>query len=273
MKTPSSCLALALALVACGDDAGKQAEPVEDGGAAAEDAGRRPDASTTRPDGAVDPDDFCLTRPALPFCEDFDVAALPGAFARMSGAAAFSIDGITPKSKPRSLLLTADPAAGATLDARLVSSAFQAGKKLRSLAFVRAPARAGGTDDAPLRLTSMQFTTPAGSYRYSLATNDKGEWFGEELHVPAGGGAPISKRTAPFRGLPDDEWMPVRLNVDGPTPDASSLSILIGTDTVATMPVVPIGAELAPTFSLGLDGATPAQPWAVRFDDVTFHFE
>lgn len=271
MKSASSFGLAALALVACSsDDTAQNAEPGADGGdVPAADGSTGADAA-----GPVDADDFCLTRPALPFCEDFDVAPLPGAFASMTGASSFGIDTTLSKSKPRSLLLTTDPAAGSTIDARLVSRTLDAGKKLRSLVFIRAKARAASSDDLPLRLTSMEFRTAAGSYRYSFATNGKGEWFGEELHVPASGGASLSKRFPASSGLPDDEWMPVRINIDGPTADASTFSVLVGADTVVgPVPMVPVGAELAPTFSLGLDGAAPAEAWAVRFDDVTFHFE
>lgn len=256
------------ALGGCGEEP-VHAEPRGDAGAEA------PNADAASSDDAQKSDDFCLTRPALPFCEDFDAAALPGAFASMTGAEAMRVESVDSSSKPAALRIAADPAAGASLDARLISAQLAPGKKLRSMVFVRAPVRPLGSDDAPLRLTSFQFTTTAGSYRYSFATSGTGEWFGEELFEPHGGGAVVSKRFPSSLALPSDVWTPIRLEVDSPSAGApTTFSVRVGAElALGPVAIVPSGTELGPTFSLGLDGATPAQPWAVRFDNVTFHFE
>lgn len=266
MKLASCSPLFLLALFACSDDA-SGVEPGTDAGMT--------DAATTepRPDAAAD--DFCLTRPALPFCDDFDTTALPSSFVSSTATAAMQIESATDaRSKPAVLRVDTDPSRGATIDERLISRPLDAGKKLRSMAFVRVPARPITTDDEPLRVSSFQFTTAAGTYRYSFATNGKGEWFGEELHTPAAGGAPVSKRFPSAVSLPADEWLPVRLEVDAPTPDATTFTVRIGAEhALGPVAIVPVGADLAPTLSVGLDGKSPAQPWTARFDNVTFHFE
>lgn len=261
----------AVALTAGCSGESSPADPNADGSDAAVDAGKS--------ETGVDPaDGFCLTRPALPLCEDFDAMPLPGAFAVATGPDAMSIVQDESTSKPASLLITADPAAGASIDARLVSRRLDAGKKLRSLVQVRMPARIPTDDGAPLRLSSFEFPGEragvAGSYRYSLATNGKGEWFGEELFLPTDGSASTSTVFPASGTVPVDEWTSVRLEVDVLADGTATFSARIGADPVLTP--IPMGTPsglLAPTFSLGLDGATPAASWAVRFDTVTFHFE
>lgn len=254
-------------LVACSDDVAGVPDGNDGGAADAAPVQIESDAATR--------EDFCLTRPALPFCEDFDNGPLPSHFVSSTGGGAMQIESASDaRSKPGVLRLVADPARGDLLDQRLVSRPLDAGKKLRALVFVHAPSRTADESDAPLRLASFQFGTAAGTYRYSFATNGKGEWFGEELHQPASGGAAVSTRFPAAVALPSDEWMPVRLEIDAPTPDASTFTVRVGAElALGPVPVVPTGAELAPTLSIGLDGAAPAQSWAVRFDNVTFHFE
>lgn len=268
LRMVASALATAAFVAACSSDS---ADPNGDAGA---DASQEAAAET----GPAQAEGFCFSRPALPLCEDFDEAPLPGVFATMVGEAAMAIEQGDATSKPAALRITADPANGATLDARLISAPLTAGKKLRSLVQVSLPARTPTADAAPLRLCSMEFTGEragvAGKYRYSFATNGKGDWFGEELFAPNDGGAPESKTFPAQAGVPSDEWTSVRLEVDVLANGSATFGARVGADVV--LAGVPMGTPeglLAPVFSLGLDGAMPASAWAVRFDTVTFHFE
>jgi hypothetical protein len=257
-------LAMTIAGVGCDDTTSATTLPVTDAGA---------DARSLDAGDWTTEEKFCATRPALQFCEDFYDAPLPGHFGTMVGEGAFAIDATVSRSLPRSLKVTADPARGASIAARLEKS-FPAGKKLRGFAIVRVGARASN-DGGTLKLMAMRFAlADGGRYEISILTETNGAWSVHEERVGPGTPpqpAPAIESFPASRPLAPNEWTSIRFEVDFDGQGGGTLNVRVGADAaVEAVKLTPPTEPLAPTFVLGLDGTAPATAWSVNFDTVTF---
>jgi hypothetical protein len=223
-------------------------------------AGGCSDADTTSPAAVPGADPFCSTRPKLTFCEDFDAAALPGAFDTREGdAAALTLVEDVAASAPRSLRVSVEAGEGAAL-----SRAFDAGERLRLFAQLRLEA----FGDGEVELGSFS----VGDYRIGVGASSDGSFWAVEQHGVDG------TRTTGEGTLPLGVWASVRWDVNLHADGTGTALLRFGNDTILesdalTPPPQTSGGspEARPVASIGLTHATGS--WAAGFDNVTVEIE
>jgi len=240
---PGALLALALACSGCGDDG------------APDDA-----AASSGATPGVDP--FCATRPVLGFCEDFDEAPLPGAFAESTAdGATLAVDGAESASPPSSLLVAMQGgAASGTLFAD-----FEPSRKLRFFGQLHIDAVPEGSGD--VRVASFSYESLDVPYEVGFGFDASGKGFVYQARagveeVRAGGEV----------ALPEKPWVSVRLNVDFAEDGTGKVALRFGEDVVAeSAALTPPAAELGARATVGLRGDSGV--WQVRFDNLTVETE
>jgi len=172
------------------------------GGAACSESSPAP-TSASADAGARGVDPFCETRPRLSFCEDFDVAALPGAFDAVEGDA--DLLTLEPRadapSAPRVVALVPK---GARTDARLVTFAKEGIKY--NLFFLAQLQRGHGRVD----LAGLE----DGEYKLVIGLDAADTWYVEETRIDPDGGTSPSTRTLTTKVAVDpNDLTAVRLDV------------------------------------------------------------
>ncbi len=194
---------------------------------------------------------FCFGRPKLEFCEDFDGAPLPGAFAtahNLGGQARLDDSAFT--TMPRSVVMqTTEENAVVTLSA----PGTDARQTFKTFVQLR-------VDEKPTTGAAEVLSIGNGAHHYSLWLDAN-----EALSVVADGQA-LGETT-----LSSGNWNSVRLDVlhDGGT---RYINFTVGsTPVVSREPIPDAGALPSATFTLGL--ADAGAGWQARFDTVTFIYE
>ena len=224
---------LLLLLVACSDDSTQ--------GSPASDAGTDAPVTTTDP--------FCKGRPLLPFCEDFDERALPGAFAEIGGdqASAKVAEDPTAPSPPKVLTVTGS--------AWLRTPFAPRTNKGNSFFRVRIEKQDADVDIAA-------FTEQAG-HRTTLVVTKDGTVGVRIVDLEAGGPA---LRMSTLKIAPNT-WASVRWDVrfvDG----YARTRLRIGADTAFDAePVGLLGSDFVERLEIGAESAGAV---TVSFDSVTF---
>jgi hypothetical protein len=230
------------------------------GAACGDDAAAQDDAASSGAMPGVDP--FCATRPVLTFCEDFDEAPLPGAFAASTAeGAALSVEDDAAASPPSSLVVAMDggPATGT------LSADFEPSRKLRFFGQLRIDALPGAGGE--VRVASFSFESLDVPYEVGFGFDAGGAGFVYQARagveeVRAGGDVT----------LPDAPWVSVRLNADFAEDGTGALALRFGDDLVAqTGALTPPAADLGARCTVGLRGE--GGPWQVRFDNLTVETE
>lgn len=248
----------ALLLVACSSNDAAPGEPPSDAGTTPSDARR---------------ETFCATRPVLEFCEDFDVAPLPGGFtSRRENAGTLGVDGATSTSPPSSLLAVV-PASASVVGRAQITRTFSEGTKLRLFVQLHEQQRSRRAK-ARVDVLAMGIAGDA-TYELGIGTDESGAWYGYQ-RTRGANGAPDTVATFPASGvLAADRWVSVRIDVDIIGAGAATMTVRFGNEAVVNaVKIAPPSASVSPEVRLGLDRAEPPHDgWGFRYDNVTFQVD
>lgn len=213
---------------------------------------------------AVVVDPFCATRPKLTFCEDFDTAPLPGAFAEqvVEGTATLTLEE-TAASPAFGLRVVAggSDAAPAT---GVVKHTFDPGERLRLFAQVYVPEGTGQAGEVEVGAFER---SPSG-YRIGFVLLADGTFAAVERRS-----ATEVVRTPAQGALPRGVWVSMRWDVNLYADGSGTALLRFGNDTILQIDTLapPVSTTDRPTAVLGLARATGA--WEARFDNVTVEIE
>lgn len=220
-------LCLSLLLVSCNDQ--KSSDPME---------------IVTAPQG-VDP--FCMTRPKIEFCEDFDTGDLPGAFdEKSSNLSTMTLDDREASSIPQSLLITVDDGGSGVL-----KNQFEAGGKLRLFGMLYLSELGEGE----VKIASFEL----GEYQIGFGVSEDGRLWGYEGDQRIEGNGTI----------PTGKWASFRWDVNLYEDGTGTANLRFGNDTIVDTDQLspPSDSDKLPATTVGLFEATGS--WIMRFDNVT----
>ena len=223
---------IALNVMGCGED----------------DADQSSDNETNVVMPGIDP--FCLTRPKIEFCEDFDTEDLPGAFSEQrSDSSSMLLDSDSASSLPRSLLITVESGGHGEL-----RHSFESGGKLRLFGMLYVPELGEGE----VKIGAFEL----GTYRVGFGVSEDGSiWAYEGDQRIEGDGS-----------LPVGGWASFRWDVNIYEDGTGTANLRFGIDTIVDINLsAPMGSDDAPAVIIGLSEATGA--WTMRFDTLTVAVE
>jgi hypothetical protein len=200
--------------------------------------------TTPVPQG-VDP--FCMTRPKIDFCEDFDTSELPGSFdEQQTDLSLMTVDDTEASSIPQSLLIEVNSGGSGVL-----KNQFEAGGKLRLFGMLYVSELGEGE----VKIGAFEL----GEYHIGFGVSADGSLWGYEgdQRIEGNGSIPMG-RWASFR------W-DVNLYEDG----TGNAKLRFGNDTIVDTDQLtpPAASDERPATTVGLFEATG--PWTMRFDSVT----
>lgn len=208
---------------------------------------------------------FCASRPGAHLCEDFDEAALPGAFDKTGVRnGTMRIDGAEVTSPPGALLAEIPALPSTTAHVYLEELLPAAATYVLSFAMRLDPGVDGG---AAAQLVNFDLTWSGGLYQVGLDVTADGVL---ALHEFQEGSA--TKTTKSGAAPPRDAWgrYTVRVVLAGNAPRAEV--VLDGAVIASRGLSVPAGAS-GPSVLLGPYAFRPAEPVVVRYDDVLLELE